>query len=951
MRLSRPFLSRHAIYPWIIPFLIFAPITVPAQLDSLIQAVETMSDDQEKADLLNNLAYYTHQSDPALSIRYSAKGRQLSKQLGYLQGEGKSYYTEGAALKTLAQYPQALSHIDTAIGFFERVNDQRRLAICLGTKGLILNEIQQYTEAVNFHLQALAINQELKDTLAIAVDYNNLSVCFLRMNQRDYAQTYLKEAVDLLKPLQEFAFISRIYGNYSESMLDLASQKQYIDSALAYAAQSGDDYYLLGNLHNLASYYIQTEEWNEAETYILQEISLAETYNEQVNQIKARLLYADILLNDNQLQKSDEQIGLVMEMAKAQLSLTAPSVDAYFLKSEIEQKKGNDTEALYWLNTYVRLEDSLTELQAKQDIKNQSAQFQIEARKKAVEAEKANTETAQRLTQRILIFSGFLLAFLVLIYQWYINQQKNQKRQAEMALQAKVLEAEKLQELDQFKSRFFTNISHELRTPLTLIISPLADVLPDLRSVTIRQKLSLVQQNAQRLLSLVNEIMDLSKIESGRLQLQLGSTDFTLLIRRIFLSFSSMADAKEIQYTLDSLEDAVFVETDIDKVEKIVQNLLSNAIKFTPKGGAVHIKVQQEKAGFLFSVKDTGLGIPEADLPRIFDRFFQVQEAHAPLQGGTGIGLALTKELTHLLEGEIHVRSEWGKGSTFEVYLPMKASTPPQEPEIQEERSSDYTLSGFAPLLISGEKPRILLVEDNPEMSQYLANILAEDYQVAWAGHGQQALQKIRSQSFDAILSDVMMPIMDGFELRAQLNEHPQWKWIPFVLLTARHLETDKIRGFQLGIDDYLTKPFSTAELKARLHSLIQNKIARETFLREDQQVAPEVEMSTSQQMLKKAEKTVLDNLDNPQFGVEALASYMNYSAKNLRRIIKKETGLTTVNFILEIRLQKARELLENRRVASVFDAQIQVGISSNSYFTKKFTERFGKNPREVAKA
>ncbi|MEL6697965.1 MAG: ATP-binding protein [Bacteroidota bacterium] len=910
-----------------------------------------MSENQEKVDLLNNLAYYTHQSDPTLSISYSTRGRKLSKQLDYPQGEGKSYYTEGAAQKTLAQYPQALSCIDTAIEIFERINDQTRLGICYGTKGLILNEIQQYTEAVNFHLQALAINQELKDTLAIAVDYNNLSVCFLRMNQRDYAQTYLKEAVDLLKPLQEFAFISRIYGNYSESMLDLASQKQYIDSALAYAAQSRDDYYLLGNLHNLASYFIQIEEWDKAETYILQEIALAETYNEQVNQIKARLLYASILLNDNQIQKSDEQIGLVMEMAKAQPSLTAPSVDAYFLKSEIEEKKGNDTEALYWLNTFVSLEDSLTEIQAKEDIKNQSAQFQIEARKKAVEAEKANTEAARRLNQQILIFAGFVLALLVLVYQWYINQQKHQKRQAEMALQAKVLEAEKLQELDQFKSRFFTNLSHELRTPLTLIISPLADVLPDLRSVTIRQKLSLVQQNAQRLLSLVNEIMDLSKIESGKLELQLDSADFTSLIRRIFLSFSSMAEAKEIQYMLDLIADPVFVETDLDKVEKIIQNLLSNAIKFTPKGGKVHVKVQQEKAGFRFSVKDTGQGIPEADLPRVFDRFFQVQEANVPLQGGTGVGLALTKELTHLLEGDIQVKSVWGKGSTFEVYLPMKASTPPREPETQEERSSDYTLSGFAPLLISGEKPRILLVEDNPEMSQYLANILAEDYQVTWAGHGQQALQKIRSQSFDAILSDVMMPIMDGFELRAQLNEHPQWKWIPFVLLTARHLETDKIKGFQLGIADYLTKPFSTAELKARLHSLIQNKIAREIYLREEPQTSTEAEMSTSQQMLKKAEQTVLDNLDNPQFGVEALARHMNYSAKNLRRIIKKETGLTTVNFILEIRLQKARELLENRRVASVFDAQVQVGISSNSYFTKKFTERFGKNPREVVKA
>ena len=326
-----------------------------------------------------------------------------------------------------------------------------------------------------------------------------------------------------------------------------------------------------------------------------------------------------------------------------------------------------------------------------------------------------------------------------------------------------------------------------------------------------------------------------------------------------------------------------------------------------------------------------------------------------PLQGGTGVGLALAKELAKLLQGDLTFKSEWGKGSTFTLHLALKkeylSMETVEEIPINSDKESPRVLPTFQPLFINKEKPKLLIVEDNPEMSRYLEQSLSENYQCTTATDGRDALNKLKLFDFHCITSDVMMPNMDGFIFRSMVNEYPQWRQIPFLLLTARYLEADKLKGFQLGIDDYVTKPFSTKELQARIYNLIRNKIERDEFLKTEQSLSKAhetVALSVEQRLLKKAEQTVLDNIDQADFKVTDLAKQIGYSSKQLGRIIKKLTGLSSVAFILEIRLQKARELLEKRTFGTVTEVMYEVGIQSTSYFTRKFTERFGKNPSEV---
>jgi DNA-binding response OmpR family regulator/anti-sigma regulatory factor (Ser/Thr protein kinase) len=411
-----------------------------------------------------------------------------------------------------------------------------------------------------------------------------------------------------------------------------------------------------------------------------------------------------------------------------------------------------------------------------------------------------------------------------------------------------------------------------------------------------------------------------------------------------------LAEIKNIDLQLQtSLDENLIVKLDKSKFEKIINNLLANALKYTSAGGNVTLTVMQQNDTFLFKVEDTGRGIHQKDLPNIFNRFYQARHQTEPLRGGTGVGLALCKEFVYMMGGNISVGSEIEKGSTFLVELPLEIGQVEHHNTsigTEEETLTRY-IPTYQPISINGEKPKLLIVEDHQEMSHYLVEILSKDYHCITAHDGKKALQLLRKHQFDGITSDVMMPNMDGFELREAINQNDEWKHIPFLLLTARHLERDKIRGFQLGIDDYITKPFSTKELQARLHNLISNKIERDYFYQTEAKVN-EIQTPIHKNFIKSCEKVVLENLEDLDFKVADLAKAMNYSPKQLGRLIKKETGLTTILFILEIRLQKARELLEKGLVNSVFEAQIQVGMSSHSYFTRKFTERFGKNPKDV---
>jgi len=476
-----------------------------------------------------------------------------------------------------------------------------------------------------------------------------------------------------------------------------------------------------------------------------------------------------------------------------------------------------------------------------------------------------------------------------------------------------------------------------------LILAPLEDALKKVKHKEIKNELGIALNNGKRLLNLTNEILDLSKIDADKLSVDTNAIELRAFLNRVFHAFDSLARVRQITM-LDNINDlgAIFVETDSPKLEKILNNLISNAIKYSSNGGKMEFQVDtdlitQNKLSII--VKDEGIGIPIDEQANIFNRYYQ--SSNTPQSAGTGIGLSLVKELVHLLNGDISFSSVPNKGSVFKVILPIIINDiVERKPEIaviqppSEIKENTYTLSG--------SKPKILIVEDDLEMSKYLLTLLAEVYDCDVAYNGTAALEQVQKNKYDLISSDVMMPELDGFALRQQLQNHEDYKDIPFIMLTARALEEDKLRGLKLGVDDYITKPFSSEEYKARVYNLLKNKIQREEI--KDNSETENVENS----FIKTAEDYILQHLDDTQLSVTMLATHLSYSNRQLRRLLQKYTGLSPIEFILEIRLQKAFQMIKERRFSTINEVRYEVGIESASYFSNKFKERFGISPSSM---
>ncbi len=567
-------------------------------------------------------------------------------------------------------------------------------------------------------------------------------------------------------------------------------------------------------------------------------------------------------------------------------------------------------------------------------------------------------------------FVLLLFGIMGSVVYWHVLNLKKQnllletevKRRTAQIQQDKVTieqQAVELRKLDEFKSRFFANISHELRTPITLIINPLTQLLSSNEKQQDPKKLlTLAHNNSQKLLRLVNEILDLTKLESATMQVELSKIDAISFIGRIVAEFEALAKWQGLtllfEHDLGDLQTACL---DVAKVETIVYNLIGNAIKFTQKGGQIKIKIYAKNNDLQIEVADTGCGIPESDLPYIFNRFYQ-SKIKGTSEGGTGLGLALSKELVNLLRGEIDAKSELGKGSCFYLTLPNCLSNEKQANNFIENNINKINNNFIEPSNNSFRTDlfTILLVEDNKDLQQYIADILLQHYNVIRQDNGQAALFYLDSIEEEKdlphlIISDIMMPIIDGYQLLTILKESVKYKHIPTIILTARVGLDDKLKALQIGVDDYLTKPFLEAELLARINNLLENYHIRKQNITPQSSVtvtvAQSVEDALPPQWLDKVAHFVYENMSRPDFSIELLSELLGISRYTFNRHIKQAVGMTGVQYLQELRLDYARKMLEQQKVNSVKAAAELIGITDTKYFSRLFKTRFGKLPSE----
>ncbi len=562
----------------------------------------------------------------------------------------------------------------------------------------------------------------------------------------------------------------------------------------------------------------------------------------------------------------------------------------------------------------------------------------------------------------------YVLAFISLLYFTWKLQLKRIRVKQEYEMSK--FEAQKLQEMDEIKSRFFTNISHEFRTPLTLILGPVKQMITKLNEGKMKDDLNIVHRNANKLLGLVNQLLDISKIESGNMKLQTSPQNIIKVVKVLVLSFTSYAERKKITLNFNSTEDEIIVYLDKDKVEKIITNLLSNAFKFTPDRGRIEVSVKRDDKFVKIGVSDDGIGIPKQNMDKIFDRFYQVDGSHTRKQEGTGIGLSLTKELVELHKGQIDVESEEGKGAAFIISLPLGgehlhrdeirepiededkiSTTHPDSIFIEDLKSEDSDINAdkINPDLINqSKKPLLLLVEDNTDVRKYIKDNLLEDYRIMEAVDGVDGWEKSIEHTPDLIVSDVMMPKMDGFKLCEKLKTDERTSHIPIILLTAKAAKEDKLDGYEIGADDYIMKPFEPDELKARIKNLIEQRKRLQNHFRMQGLSGIEHQKITSfdKRFLQKLLDIIKNKLPDSEFSVEYLANELAISRSVLQRKVYSLVGESPVELIRRIRLNRAAELIENK-YGNISEIALEVGFSNPAYFADCFKKQYGVTPTQ----
>lgn len=564
-------------------------------------------------------------------------------------------------------------------------------------------------------------------------------------------------------------------------------------------------------------------------------------------------------------------------------------------------------------------------------------------------------------------YTFYLLAIIGILY--LIRREELRRVNLRNRLQREHLEALKLKELDHLKSRFFANISHEFRTPLTLIMGPVEDLMQTGNAEQFKKILPEVYRNSARLLQLINQLLDLSKLDAKKYRINTTREDIIPFVKQITSSFESLAQRKNIDLELEidpRLRERLREENtkfyfDEDMIEKILNNLMSNAFKFTGESGNITIglKIEKDKSDYLeISVKDSGMGIPPEKLLYVFDRFFQADSSDEKRFEGSGIGLALLKELVDLLDGEVAVESEPGKGTTFFCYLPFnkkiitrKTATSHYDNTVRaaDISSSEPESSNRPPG--DGTGSLILIVEDHPDVRKYIRGKLEGPYTVLEADNGIEGFELARNEIPDLVISDVMMPGMDGFQLCEKLKTDNLTSHIPIILLTARAEDNDRIAGLETGADAYMVKPFNAEELNIRAKKLIElRKKLRAKF--SDKLVIKPSEItvtSLDQEFMKNIMSSIENHISDSKYAVTQLAGEMNMSVSQLNRKLKALIEQSPQKLIRSIRMQRALELLK-KDAGNVSEVSWEVGFEDPSYFSRVFKSHYGCHPSEKDK-
>ncbi|GAB3775751.1 hypothetical protein GCM10028818_20280 [Spirosoma horti] len=975
---------------FLVVFIVAVPFPAGAQQskrDSLETLLKRSLADTNRVILLNKAVGLFYSNDPKKAKSYAEQALQLSQQLNYQRGIGRSYLSLSVYQWSQGAYQLAIDLSKKALPYFEALNDQNGIASVYSHLGVSARGLGDFPQAITYYFKSLSVNEKIGDQAAVAQNYNNIGIVFKYQEKYDQALYYYWRSLRTsagIDPRNQAGTLQNI-GLIYQLKKDYPKAITYLNQARARFATLNEPKGLVICDNNLGDTYSRMQQYDRAEQFIQRALKTGTQFNYTASIVSSLIGLGEIRLATGRAKDSfsffDRARTLVEQLAKPDGRL-----QVYKDLATAHAQTGDFANAYTFQSKWIALKDSIFNGESAKKIARVQADYESEKKQAEIELLKKEQEVSRLWRNALgvgllaaLIIAGLIMSRQrlkirndqVLLNQSKVVAQKNEQLEIQTHLlesQATRLTAQagQLQELDAAKSRFFTNVTHEFRTPLTLIIGTLSEklhLLTETPETTIRQpEVSVMYRNAQRLLHLINQLLDLSKLESGRLDVRLQTNDIRPLLNVVVSLFSSLAEQRHMRLSVQLSPEQLPVRYDADLVEKVITNLLANAFKFTPDGGEITVyagPVMRNEAAFVqIVVDDSGIGIAPDQTERIFERFYQGPASQVDRQPGTGVGLSLVKEIIDLHQGRIQVENKAGSGARFVVLLPLAAlAEETASPVVPARLPSEQIVSTLSsepapersPLnKANDERPLLLIVEDNKDVQTFIRNLMETQYRVVVSQNGREGLNMAQTHLPDLIISDWMMPDMDGIALCQQIKATECTSHIPFILLTALSAQDKRLTGLETGADDYLTKPFDSRELLIRAQNLIMNRRKlHERFSREIRIQPNEITVTSADEKFMTRVMTIVEaNLSNSEFSVEQFGREVGLSRMQLHRKLMALTGLASGDFIRIMRLKRAAQLLDGRS-GNVSEIAYAVGFNSLSYFAKCFRDQFGVLPTE----
>lgn len=937
-----------------------------SRTDSIIQIALKIKEYAFACRIYLDQGYYFRQGDQDYkkAEEYYIKALNLAKTVDLPNSIADANNALGVASYYKGNHKESLDYYKAAMMEYLKLKDSSRLSKSYNNIAIVFKNQKNYEKAIEYYLLAINIFRATgknEDQRKLANRLINLALAYQEVDEYEKAEKALTEVLAIDKKHNDFT--DYVYThvllieNYNkqgqwEKAIKLSREMETVSDSINQDVLKWIFQIRRGWVFQDHQMYDSAIYWYDQAKEIVGQDGPEEDYEYFKNR-------SEVLV---ELGRYPEAITAANKGLEIALDIGVKNWIVQLYRQLYKSYKGlnQHQQALKNLELYRAYEDSLWTEDKSIEIglmQNEFELLEVEAENQLLASEAALQEQVIR-SQNIIIGAAIAVLVLLIIIAFILRKQLIERKKLLHKIEN---QSAKLQELDQAKTRFFANISHDLRSPLTLILGSLDKIIErdyDIMDHESKELLDLGIKNGKRLLYLADEIMDLTRLEEGKVALELQYVKIVPYLRLLTKMFSSAADIKSIELRFTSnLEDETTLQIDPHQFEKIIYNLLSNAIKFTPENGVVNVDLHSSQHSLTIQITDSGQGIPQESLGLIFNRYYQSANPNHS-QAGVGIGLALVKELVELHEGTIQAESNT-HGTTFTIQLPYKKSDWISKAIIPE-RSLDIVTRNSLWVDLQEEKERlqvpgitnsdkeaksILIVEDHRELRSYLQSILTREFRVFLAANGTSALDLLQTEKIDLILTDLMMPYMDGFELVDHLKKDKELKKIPVVVVSARTEKKEKLNLMSKGAEDVISKPFDKEELTLKIQNILSrdwdsNKALTKLY----GERAEEFEKN----VMNRLEDLILKRISDPHLSVLDLADEMAASERKVYRMIKKISGLTPYELIKEVRWQFLENHLKNNKVRTATEAAQLIGMNNVSSFSTQYKKRFGHSFKEV---